>query len=431
MGVVDIGDVTRALVDLISHEVAAFSEWNGATPAPVVPLPPDEVSSEALSFYLYHIEQDPHFRNPVEPSPAPVPVRLTPVGLKLHYLLTAHGADASADATYREQLMMGLAVRALHDNARVDDATRAGATNLAIFQKHSIDQADNLFRLELQQLPPEKAIGYWTAGSKSIRLAAYYLVSVVFLKPAVPATRAGRVLTYNTEAFVGFGPRLHGSESRLRFQVPTEPGPREVRVAPAQTPIGGVATFLGVGLSGDRVELRISRPGWDEPRSLHTTSWSRSDAGERLDVVIEPVAEGRTVVPGTYSAQVVVTETRTQPDGDQRQFSHASNRLPFVVSPSVDHVQPPPLGSPPGTPWVVTGLRYQHADDIPAEAVQLVLGEDLLQATTTPPVAPGSYRVVDEARIELVPPASLTAGFHPLRLVINGAESPPRWIGIP
>jgi hypothetical protein len=53
--------------------------------------------------------------------------------------------------------------------------------------------------------------------------------------------------------------------------------------------------------------------------------------------------------------------------------------------------------------------------------------------TTSPtPTQPGEYQVLDDDNLELRLPAGLTTGDElPLRIVVRGIESPPRWVTVP
>ena len=63
--------------------------------------------------------------------------------------------------------------------------------------------------------------------------------------------------------------------------------------------------------------------------------------------------------------------------------------------------------------------------------VEVHLGARQLARTGGAP-ATGQFQVVDARRIELVPPADAASGSDlPLRILVNGAESPPRWLRVP
>lgn len=423
MALLDVSKVTKAIVEVIRHAVASSpeSEWTPQT-LKVSPDPPDQISEGGLGFYLYHLSEDAHFKNQVEPAPDDVPVRLTPMGLDLYYQLTAHSSSQGNGVdTYLEQKMLGLAVKALHDFPVIDDGTEVAGQH--IFTLAQLDNRATRLRISLQPMQPDEAVNYWTAGSSPHRLAVYYQVSVVLLEPEEPGPSPGRVLTYGTPTFVRRGPRLDSSQSTVSFQPPGQPTPLEVAVRPAQATVGELATFIGTNLRGDTVELRIRGSTWDEALPTSGFSWSVTGEGEKLVATIPSMVEGRQVTPGMYSAHVVVTEERTMPDGTVRSFAMKSNRIPFVVAPSVDSITGPGGGGE----FHVTGGLFEHAD---IESVELYLGPHELEPNASP--GPGEFEVTGPGELELVPPAGLTSGEElSLRIFVNGAESPPRWMTAP
>ena len=70
MALLDLSLVTRALIRVIQAHVSASGVWTGAgasldtwTEIPVAPLPPDQLQDGFLGVYLYHVGEDPHFKN--------------------------------------------------------------------------------------------------------------------------------------------------------------------------------------------------------------------------------------------------------------------------------------------------------------------------------------------------------------------------------
>src|SRR5690606_21575681 len=132
----------------------------------VVPLPPDSLTGDnTLGFYLYHIGEESQNRNAYVPGVSDVPVRYIPLDLRLYYLLTAHSSLDNGTGTLREQLMMGLAMKGLHDYPQImDDTVVAGIQPLPL----SLRGNDNCFRITLMNTPVSNAVDYWTAGSSPL-----------------------------------------------------------------------------------------------------------------------------------------------------------------------------------------------------------------------------------------------------------------------
>lgn len=331
---------------------------------------------------------------------------------------------------------MGIAMKALRDYPVIDDSTQINGTT--IFPA-ALQGADNRFRIVLQPFPHNEAISYWNAGTSPIRLAAYYQVSVVLLEPEETQSRAGRVLTYGVNTFIEGAPRLDTSQNTLSFTIPGKSNPREVELRPAQVPVGGRVTFTGSGLTGDDISLFLRNRRWTQPVEADP-NWAIATRSDRVSAVVQQMASGQDVLPGIYSVFVRVTKRRTLPDGTVRNFEHDSNECPFAITPHINNI------SLPDASGVVTvqGYIFRYPNPLPVPppelaVVQVYLGETLLVKGTVGSLNPGEFAVVDPPPPPVVLPtlqfrllAGLASGqFIPLRIFVNGAESPPNWIMIP
>ena len=103
-----------------------------------------------IGLYLYHLSEDPQYKNLPSPGNDDPPIRYTPMGLNLSYQLTAH----SDNGILNEQYMMGLAVKALRDYPVIDDTTEidTGTTVEKIMQS-DIRGYNNRLRIVLQPIP--------------------------------------------------------------------------------------------------------------------------------------------------------------------------------------------------------------------------------------------------------------------------------------
>src|SRR5215472_8526753 len=104
-----------------------------------------------------------------------------------------------------EHSVMGFAMKGLHDHPYVDNDTKIGGVQVFPLD---LQGTDNRFIIDLLPIPAEQSVNYWTAGQHAARLAAYYKVSVVLLKPEKPQQRTGRVLLYGVYTFLRGSPRL-------------------------------------------------------------------------------------------------------------------------------------------------------------------------------------------------------------------------------
>jgi hypothetical protein len=128
MALLDISAVTRAVADFIARSVEVSPAWQPRARPTVSPLPPDLLQSAGLSFYLYHLSENPHLRNAAPPDPAADHVRHISMALDLHYQMSAAPGGTSANEMLESQLLMGCALKALHDMPVIDDATEVAGT---------------------------------------------------------------------------------------------------------------------------------------------------------------------------------------------------------------------------------------------------------------------------------------------------------------
>jgi hypothetical protein len=425
MTLLDLSQVTRTLVTLLETHIQASPVWPAATPLTVSPDPPDRLTGDnTLGLYLYHLAEDPHNKNMLPPGNSQPPIRYTPMPLNLYYQLSAHSDLNTPTGAYREQLMMGCALKALHDYPVITEATHLGATDILA---PALRDRDNRLHIELRPVSPDEAVTFWTAGSSPLRLASYVRVSIVMLEPDEPDSGAGRVLAYNVFAFPSQTPRIDSSANTLIFTVPGEADPREIIVRPAQVPIGGQVHFDGSSLTGDQTAFLLHHALWPAPIEVNPAAWALQATAERVSVTVQDTAGPRDIIPGIYGAVVRATRRRPTAAGATRDFEYFSNQSPFAISPRIDGLTAPtPAGD-----VTVTGRLFQHAD-LPPDAVAVYLGDTRLTAGAGGALNPAEFAAMSPTQLDFRLPAGLAPGqLLPFRLVINGAESPPRWVITP
>ena len=448
MALSDISLVSKTLKNLIENYFKASKEWSPLGKSPIIsPQPPDQLTGDAVGMYLYHVSEDAQYKNLPAPGNDMPPVRYVPMGLNLYYQLYACSAAADENATYNEQKMMGFAVKALHDYPVIDDSTEiVDLTGAIVKILHTgLQGADNRLRIVLQPIAHNEAVSYWTAGSSPLRLAAYYQVSVVLLEPEESTSRAGKVLVYDVQTFVGGAPRLDSSQNSLSFTIPGETEPREVELRsaqvppthlpPAQVPLDSHVNFRGSGLTGDTTSLFLKNIRWDEPKKADL-AWGVGATTNRVSAVVRETIVGETVFPGIYAAIVEVTRQRTLSDGSIRNLKHVSNECPFAITPRIDKITGPANGE-----WTVKGYIFKDPNPppipppkpppIPAvKDVQVYIGHAKLKPNKGGALNTGEFKIVNALSLKIKPPLNLSLGDHPLRIFVNGAESPPNWISI-
>jgi hypothetical protein len=420
--------VTEGLLELIEHAVTASAEWPSGTTLGTSPDPPDRLNGDhVVALYLYHAVEDPHRRNPPSPGGTPMPERHTPMPLVLHYLLTAH-SDLPVNArTYEEQFLMGLSMKALRDFPVLDDDTIVGGTQV---MPSLLRNRDNRFRITAQAVPATDAVAYWTAGQNALRMSAYYEVAGTLLEPEPVLRRAGRVFDYGVHTIVAGVPRLSGSRSTTTFVVPGDPVARQVETRPAQSAIGDAFDLIGTALTGDGTDLVLEHPSWTEPVTADAVLWGVVAQPEGMRATVQREAGGRGVLPGIYAASVAVTTELAQPGGGTRRVVARSNVTPFAVAPAVLSITGQAQQR-----FTVTGGRFDPAMLTADDDIEVWVGADRLVRIVPSPTTstqPGEYEVLDDDNLELRLPAGLTTGEElPLRIVVRGIESPPRWVTVP
>ena len=420
MPTLDLSLVTRTLVTTLDQAVRSSPAWPPGQTLDVVPRSPDQLEgSNTLGLYLYHVTEDAHFKNTYQPGLDDVPVAFTPMALNLHYILSAFSDLTEETGPYREQLMIGLAAKTLHDHPVIDDETVINGTQV---MAPMLRGGRNILRVTLDPTPPERAVHYFTAGSTPLRLSLYYQVSVVMLQPEESQLSAGRVLRYGVYAFTTASPRVASSESIVVYTLPGETEPRAVEARPAQVTYGGEFALDGSGFGGAGVDLLLRRADWDET-VLADSGWNVEYNATRLVAQVAATVDGIDIIPGIYAAAVRVTRYRTMPDGSSRAFTSVSNETPFAITPRIDSVSAPDANGN----VTVTGTLYEHPDLDPA-TVQVYAGEDRLQAGSGA-LSAGEFEVTGPGTLNLRLPGGVAPVEPvPLRLIINGAEAAPAWI---
>jgi len=424
MPLLNLSLVTQALLKVIELAVKASPEWPPMAVLTVSPLPPDALAGEnAIGLYLYHIVEDPHYKNLPAPGTDDVPVRYTPMGLQLNYQLTAHSDLEGDPGTFREQLLMGLALKALRDYPVLDDGTTVSGTTVF---PGPLAHHDNRVRISLQPVPANDAVQYWTAGSHPLRLAAYYEVSIALLEPEQVSSRAGRVLSYGVYTLLRGAPRLDGSSNVVTFTVPGDPNPREVELRPAEVAVDAQVTFFGTGLADQDTRLLVRGPQWPDAVEVDPVLWAVSATEDRVVATVRSAAGTNVVLPGIYEAMVRVIAQRTMPDGSPKQFVKVSNATPFSIAPRIDAIGPFVAGLS-----TVTGFGFDPAA-LPGDAIQVYVGPQRLERVAAPPAAAGQFSPVDVGTLQFRLPAGLAPGsVLPWRVLVRGAESGPQWVTVP
>jgi Pvc16 N-terminal domain len=442
MPVTDLSLVTTTFLRLLKARVDPL--WASLFPVSPPNPPPPSINytgvgssnlsgDNALSFFLYHINEDAYFKNQPPFFKDQPPVRFTPMGLLLNYQLVAQTIDGGGDpnsAVLRAQRLFGLALKTLHDYASIDRTTQIAGS--LIFPP-AIQNTENLFRVTLKNITANEVSNFWTAGNQPIRLAAYYEVSTAMLEPDQPQLRVQRVLRYGVQVFVNGAPRLDASRSTVTFRIPGESSDRTAEVQPGEAAQGENLTFDGTDLIGDSTTLLIRKTSWNEPQEVGV-DWGVTAGPTTVSVAVGNSAGTQTVVPGVYSAAARVTRKKLMPDGTLRAFSQESNQVPFTVAPTITNPAYNTVAAALGPQNIVTidGGIFQHPEVAPIN-VRVFVGPTpvLLEPTLT--LTPGHFEIVGPTQLQFrFPLTGVSSGaILPLRVIVNGAENSPRWVSVP
>ena len=432
--------VTETLINLIKKHVEASPE---APPAVLTGLtvsaqPRDKLTVDnTIGMYLYHVTEDAHFKNLPAMSADTPPLRYTPMGLNLFYQLSAHSTAADNTGIFREQLLIGLAIKALRDYPVIDDSTEipiATAPPPNFVLPPDLRGADNRFRVSLLPVLHNEALNFSTSGAQPLRLAVYYQVSVVLLEPEKPTLSASRALKYGVFPFTRGAPRLNGSRATVTFTIPGEASAGKAETQPAEvsprnplTNTGGEIIFPGSDLAGEATTLLIKNKRFAEPIEAGM-DWGVTATDTQVFAVVQPALGMAKTLPGVYSAIARVTTRRMGPDKKLRAFIKTSNETPFVVTPRIDSI----VGPSPSGDVTVTGAVFQDAE---IESIEVFVGSRKLakKAPATAALSAGEFEItaVDTLRFQF-PITGINSGeIVPFRLIINGAESAPNWVTAP
>ncbi len=448
MALLDISLVTQTLINLIQFSFKASETWNppGSCGSPTIsPLPPDILKTESIGLYLYHIKEEPQYKNITPKGNDDPPIRYVPMGVTLFFQLTAHSNLQTEQAAYNEQKMMGIAIKALHDYPIIDDKTEItdldGVKN-KVFPLGLCDN-DNRFRIILQPVDQHEATSYWIAGSTPMRLAAYYQVLVVLLEPEESVSRAGRVLEYDISIYTGGGPRIDGCENNLSFLIPDKQIPMTVILRPAQVPVGGKITFIGSGFIGKETHLLL-KSNHLKKSCIADNPWQLTLTEKGADITVQkqiPDENGvnQTVIPGIYSACIKVKKQKTLSDGSVIESEHLSNECPFTITPVIDNAQNNILQIPANKILKINGYLFpkEEANGQLYPKLNILIGNTKLTGIkSTQQLGDWEFKVIfDNATqatsIQLKISGNISPNtILPIRIFVNGAESSPNWIKV-
>jgi len=417
MALLDLGAVTRVLKDLIKQGVESSAAWPMGVTAAVSAAPPDRLGGDTIGLYLFHTLETAESRGRVTPAGAEHH-RHTPLGLRLHYLLTVRAAGTEDDiATLAAQRTFGLALKVLHDYPQLNDTTTV-AGNPPLLTTHNLQGERNRFTIQVHSVPPKEAMDFWQAGSLPRRLAAHVEVGLVELEPEDATAAALPVLSYHISTLLDGGPWIEASENPVTM-VPPGLAPITRAVRPAVVEAGGTWSLVGSGLSSP-VDVLIQASDWAVPQ-IADAAWAPTPTPSGLSLVAQTMVAGQALLPGLHRIAIVVSVLLPAQPGHR--LTRRSNTVAWSLAAAVTAV---------GLPDAARRFTIDGGPFSPAERVEVQLGEQVLVRHTAAGVLPaGRFRVLSAIALE-VRASATSHGQVPVVVTVNGVASPQlHWIGLP
>jgi Pvc16 N-terminal domain len=402
-----IAAVTATLRNLLEAGIAGKPEMNDVK---VTALPPDKAregtTTNQVNLFLYQTAIDGAWRNQDVPGPGQVTsagARRPPLGLVLHYLLTAFGSGNNDGV--RAHRVLGRAMSILHDHALLGPQE----IREALPDSDLAEQVERV-RITLHPTSLDELSKLWTAFQTEYRLSVAYEASVVLLDSTLPATTPLPVLRRGTDdrgviVVLGSLPRV----DRLRM-----PGPEPT------AELGDTLTIAGRNLTGDSVRVLLRHPLVERPferrpldgASAESLTVKLPDPGDPADDN-SPAARWPA---GFYTVTVVTTRTG-EPD-------RRSNRVALALRPRLLGRAPTEVRTGEAVTLQVTCRERVR----PEQRAVVLFGEREVPAVPVevPPGAEPTPRRVLEFRFTAPPlPPDVDRAEHVVRLSVDGVHSSP------
>lgn len=186
MALINLYKVTKALTNLLMQSITQDIDSALSGLLTVTAIPPEKVvenPSNTLSLHLYHVAEDPYYKNALGPGSDVPNVAKVPRALSLFYILTAHHeTDSNLDVNAEtQQKLMGYALKTFHDFPVITDQTKIDGTFIL---DPDLRGKDNTLQVILRPVSREDALAFWNSEeTRTARLSAYYEVRVVMLEP--------------------------------------------------------------------------------------------------------------------------------------------------------------------------------------------------------------------------------------------------------
>ena len=394
-----VGGVSAVLKSLLTTALAAGGPSGilGAS-AGITNVAPDLVSTgpdEAaqINLFLYYASINPALRNLGLPSMGANGARLSnpPLAINLHYLVTAYGSnpfDAEILLAWAMQVFHGTPVvpRDTIEQALADlVAVLPASTEQTLIAGSTLASQVEHIRITPEALTTEEIYRLWAAFQTHYRPTTSYQVSVVVIQ--------------DTQTYASNLPVQKRSVLALPLISPII-----TSVSPAMATSGQTLTINGSNFLGDTAaDTQVS---FDGGAGIVAATVQSS--------CVRAVAPA-TLPGGTHNVRIVrsvtfPSSTRAHPSG----FS--SNPVPFQLIPVIQIPAVPPLKATQDAPFTLTlnpavGVMQQ---------VFVYIGDQSIPVPPRPLSGPPTSAQITVT----VPSSSFPVGTYPLRVEVDGAQSP-------
>ncbi|MGJ8616715.1 MAG: DUF4255 domain-containing protein [Sulfitobacter sp.] len=450
MTTLNLSHVTITLQNLLSRNVRRLLGGTGVNDPEFTLMPPELVTAttRTLNLHLYHVAEDPHYRNAVGMSGGNPPINAQPMALRLFYVMTAHMTRANEFDAVAQQELLGLGLKTFHDNPAVTDSlvilpTPASPPTPVMHPELLGD--GNKIEIVPRNLEPEDNLNFWAAeDQKTPRASAYYEVRTVFLSPEDVRSASGVVFDVGLYVASSVAARLRGSRSVLGFTMPmaTGLGAQALDVTPARATLRAVAVagkpvvrLTGTNLTAGDVQLLHLVQGAQSHLidPVLNPDWALAFGASEISFISQPTLEvddgaGGTntipVTPGITGFELTIRSYRMQ--GTTRlNADYKAGRVDVALGAHIDGHAGPVGGN--FTLDVDPVVDLTLADDV----TLAVGGEYYTRDVVAAPTGPGTF-FVNAAQITFQPHLPLPfSGAHAVQLFVDGAESQPYWIEVP
>jgi len=386
-----VGGVSAVLLSLLNTALTSGgpSSLLGSSSPGVTARSPDLIKTgpdeqPQLNIFMYYASINPALRNLGLPSTNAQGSTLSnpPLGLNLHYLITAYGKNQ-----FDTEILLGWAMQVFHETPVVPRAAiqtalndlGAGTENGLIAKSTLPNQVEHI-RITPEALTTEEIYRLWTAFQTSYRPSTSYQVSVVVIQDSKP--------------FIS-NPRPHRRSLKAL--------PMELPVISALTPnnvtAGQVLTIAGRNFLGDSPADTLVAFG--------------SSSGIAPDIVQGHFI--RITLPASLEAgtrAVRVLRTVTFPGSTTPHPGFSSSPAIFELIPTIQGASP--FSAKLGSLFTVTLSPAVGS----TQQATLYIGNNAIPIDERPTTGPAS-----STTLNFPIPATFPTGLFPLRVEIDGAQS--------